>query len=139
MKRIFGVSWHTAALAGRAQAVRTLAEATLEPLYRFCLYRVGRDLPRKLAPDDRMIGALRLQLDQGIEPAATCRAIGAALLFRATDEHRQLFERAAEFVRDWYPRGVATILTGLCGLDPARDDHRRAMDAIAAAHETWQE
>lgn len=41
MQATFDAAWHRAALAGSEDAVRRLAEAALEPLYRFCLYRVG--------------------------------------------------------------------------------------------------
>ncbi len=44
--------------------------------------RVGRDLSRKLAPGDRMIGALRCCLRNGIEPVNVCLGIAAALRFR---------------------------------------------------------
>lgn len=43
MQSIFDDSWHNAAMAGDAQAIARLASAALEPLYRFCLYRVGRN------------------------------------------------------------------------------------------------
>ena len=43
MRPIFDAAWRRRALAGDADAVRTLAEAVLQPLYRFCLYRVGRN------------------------------------------------------------------------------------------------
>ncbi len=44
--------------------------------------RVGRDLSRKLAPGDRMIGALRCCLLNGIRPVNVCLGIAAALRFR---------------------------------------------------------
>jgi RNA polymerase sigma-70 factor (ECF subfamily) len=39
----FDARWRRRALAGDADAVKALADAVLEPLYRFCLYRVGRN------------------------------------------------------------------------------------------------
>jgi RNA polymerase sigma-70 factor (ECF subfamily) len=39
----FDARWRRKALAGDAKAVDALASAMLEPLYRFCLYRLGRD------------------------------------------------------------------------------------------------
>jgi mannitol-1-phosphate 5-dehydrogenase len=45
------------------------------------LERVGRDLSRKLAPGDRLIGALRCCLRNGIEPVNVCHGIAAALRF----------------------------------------------------------
>jgi RNA polymerase sigma factor (sigma-70 family) len=37
----FDERWHRAALAGDRAAIRKLAETTIEPLYRFCFYRLG--------------------------------------------------------------------------------------------------
>lgn len=40
---VFDAAWRRDALAGNPLAVALLAEATLQPLYAFCLYRVGRN------------------------------------------------------------------------------------------------
>jgi mannitol-1-phosphate 5-dehydrogenase len=61
------------------------------------VYRVGRDLPRKLAPDDRLLGALRLQAASGVQSVFTERAIAAALLFRTAGEDGKLFAEDAAF------------------------------------------
>jgi RNA polymerase sigma factor (sigma-70 family) len=39
----FDDPWQRAALAGGAEAIDRLARAAIEPLYRFCFYRVGRN------------------------------------------------------------------------------------------------
>jgi RNA polymerase sigma-70 factor, ECF subfamily len=60
VRPIFDAAWRTRALAGNADAVKTLTEAVFQPLYRFCLYRVGRD--RYLCEDvvqETLVGALR--------------------------------------------------------------------------------
>jgi len=43
LRPIFNADWRSRALAGQADAVKTLAEAALQPLYGFCLYRVGKN------------------------------------------------------------------------------------------------
>jgi RNA polymerase sigma-70 factor (ECF subfamily) len=43
MESIFDARWHRRALAGDGEAVDALTAAALDPLYRFCFYRVGRD------------------------------------------------------------------------------------------------
>ncbi|MFN4258862.1 MAG: RNA polymerase sigma factor [Gemmataceae bacterium] len=43
MRPIFNASWRARALAGDPAAVRLLADVNLVPLYRYCLYRVGRN------------------------------------------------------------------------------------------------
>lgn len=46
------------------------------------LDRVGRDLSRKLAPGDRLIGALNVCLRNGVEPRSICAGVAAALRFQ---------------------------------------------------------
>jgi len=43
LQSIYDASWRRDALAGKAEAVQRLADEALRPLYRFCLYRVGRN------------------------------------------------------------------------------------------------
>jgi RNA polymerase sigma-70 factor (ECF subfamily) len=43
LETTFTAVWQSRALAGDPQAVKTLVEGALAPLYRFCLYRVGRN------------------------------------------------------------------------------------------------
>jgi RNA polymerase sigma-70 factor (ECF subfamily) len=43
LRPIFDADWRARALRGDAAAVQAMADALLEPLYRFCLYRVGRN------------------------------------------------------------------------------------------------
>lgn len=85
------------------------------------IFRVGRDLPRKLAAGDRVMGALRLCIEQGVDPEHLCRAMAAALNFHATGEDgrplmedRILLERIAQ-------EGIWPVLTGVCGLSPQGD------------------
>jgi RNA polymerase sigma-70 factor (ECF subfamily) len=43
LRAVFDNPWHRCALAGKPEAIDALAQAALEPLYRFCFYRVGRN------------------------------------------------------------------------------------------------
>jgi RNA polymerase sigma-70 factor, ECF subfamily len=43
LRSIFDAAWRARALEGSAAAVTALTEEALQPLYRFCLYRVGRN------------------------------------------------------------------------------------------------
>jgi RNA polymerase sigma-70 factor (ECF subfamily) len=56
----FDRAWRERALRGDAAAVRLLAEATLTPLYQFCLYRVGKDRHRcEEVVQETLVRALR--------------------------------------------------------------------------------
>ncbi len=63
--------------------------------------RVGGDIKRKLSPNDRMIGALRLCQEQGVSTAYLEAAIAASLLFRREGEE---------------PMAPEVILTEVAGL-----------------------
>ncbi len=82
------------------------------------VYRVGRDLPRKLAPGDRFIGGLRLVLAEAGDPLPLCRAIGAALCFAATDEAGKPFPADVQFHERLAKEGLHAGLCAQCGLDP---------------------
>ena len=85
------------------------------------VFRVGRDLPRKLAPDDRFIGALRLVQAAGGDSGPICRGIAAALRFAAVDEHGKPFSADAAFHARVAEHGVRQVLIEHCGLDAVRD------------------
>ena len=56
----FDSDWRRQALSGDAEAVRTFAEAVLEPLYHFCLHRLGRDRYRcEEVVQETLVRALR--------------------------------------------------------------------------------
>lgn len=120
-----------AALAVRYPAAftpRDLADHVTDLLRRFgnralgdTVFRVGRDLPRKLAPGDRFIGALRLVQSVGGDPRPVCRGIAAAFRFAATDEQGRLFPADAAFRNRVSERGIRQILVEHCGLDPVAD------------------
>jgi len=60
LRPIFDARWHARALDGDEQAIAALADAALAPLYRFCLYRLGRD--RHLCEDvvqETLVRAIR--------------------------------------------------------------------------------
>ncbi len=43
MPAVFDHDWRNRAIAGEPEAITLLADEMLEPLYRFCLYRVGKN------------------------------------------------------------------------------------------------
>lgn len=112
------------------------------------VYRVGRDLPRKLSRGDRLVGALLMGIEEGngpsTESAATTLALAAGFLFRATDEHGELFPADAQFARDLAERGVDWALTQVCGLEansPAearlREDVKQYYRALQSRGADW--
>ena len=85
------------------------------------VFRVGRDLPRKLAPGDRFIGALRLVQATGADTAPVCRGIAAAFRFAAVDEQGNPFPPDAAFRAQVAECGLRQMLVDHCQLDPVCD------------------
>lgn len=120
-----------AALAVRYPEVFTAAELRVhvaDLLRRFgnralgdTVFRVGRDLPRKLAPGDRFIGALRLVQAAGGDIGPVCRGIAAAFRFTATDEQGKPFPADEAFLAQVAERGLWQVLIDHCRLDPVQD------------------
>lgn len=92
MRPIFDDTWHQAALAGDAQAIDRLAHVALEPLYRFCFYRVGgnRHLCEEVV-QETLVRAIR-QLDR-YQPARAEGNIFAWLSGLARNEIRRALAR----------------------------------------------
>ena len=81
------------------------------------IYRVGRDLKRKLSRDDRLVGALRLCVGAGCPTDAIIDAVAAGFSFRATDEGDSLYPGDAELARELGAEPVATVVSRVCGLE----------------------
>jgi mannitol-1-phosphate 5-dehydrogenase len=82
--------------------------------------RVGRDLPRKLAPRDRLLGALGLCAKRSLPRGHIIEAIAAALRFddSAGTSVKGLIEA----------EGPGAALRKICGLDPADADYSRILE-----------
>jgi mannitol-1-phosphate 5-dehydrogenase len=74
--------------------------------------RVAREPLRKLRPDDRLVGAYRLLVEQGEDPTPFRRAILAALAYSDPNdpESQQLQQMVREHGADW-------VLREWCGLE----------------------
>lgn len=98
------------------------------------VFRVGRDLKRKLAPADRCIGSLRLMAEAGLPYEFSARATAAGLLFAAVDEQGNAFPGDKEIVDEASAKGPEAVLASVCGLDPQRE-----ADIIRAVANAYRE
>jgi len=96
------------------------------------LHRVGRDLGRKLARDDRMIGACLLAARYGLPFDGLVPPIRAALKFAAPDERGNVGESDQRILQAVAARGPRAVLAELAGLDTAQAMDRRVLDACFA-------
>ncbi len=76
--------------------------------------RVGRDPLRKLGPEERLVGLVRLLQSCGLPTVAICRVVGAALHCFDPDDWESV--RLREMMLSDGPEGV---LTSVCGLNEA--------------------
>lgn len=97
------------------------------------IYRVGRDLPRKLGFNGRLVGAARLDMKHGIVPKHTALGIAAALFFHAEDENGQPFENDRQFAQELSQNGMDHILAAVCGL--GAKEHEDLVTLIKREHE----
>lgn len=97
MLPVFDAVWRRRALLGEVEAVRLLAEAALQPLYAFCLYRVGRDGHRcEEVVQETLVRALR-ELER-YEPARCGGDIFPWLTGLARNEISRVLARDRRFV-----------------------------------------
>jgi len=108
------------------------------------IYRVGRDLPRKLSREDRMIGALLMDAAEGVPAPYTTLATATGFLFRATDEHGELFRADARFAEQFGAKGIEWALANVCGLGPdgptdaaIAQEIRRALSQLRDRGDDW--
>lgn len=77
------------------------------------IFRLSRDPIRKLAPNDRLIGAALNALEQGVQPVYLVRGIAAALRFDPPEDS------VALQLQDQLQRtGLEAVLKSVCGLAP---------------------
>jgi mannitol-1-phosphate 5-dehydrogenase len=99
------------------------------------IYRVGRDIRRKLGREDRVIGALRFDTAHDVDAPWTCLCAAAGMRFRATDESGEMYEPDADFARHIYPEGAETVLREVGGLDAGDPVDQAVLEAVVAADE----
>lgn len=100
--------------------VKDLLQRFQNRALRDTIFRVGQDLPRKLGPDDRFMGIIRLADKVGISCDPFLEAVSYAFFFKATDENGF---RAAEDERfeQLLQNGLPFTLYTICELDPELD------------------
>jgi len=94
------------------------------------VFRVGRDRPRKYAPNDRIIGALRAHHRAGIASPNTLETAAAGLFFTAKDEKGERYSGDIEFERIRVEKGIAGVLQEVSGLNPADSFDQSVIEAV---------
>ncbi len=106
------------------------------------LYRVGRDVPRKLSRNDRLIGALLFDRKKSVPAPITTLSVAAAILFRGKDEQGKLHPEDKTFTEEIFLKGVDYILKRVCGLDSEKEaniiaDIKKAYGLLVEDPKKW--
>jgi mannitol-1-phosphate 5-dehydrogenase len=108
---------------------------------RFCnrglgdtIYRVGRDLRRKLSRDDRLVGSLLMDAAEGIPAPVTTAATAAGFLFRGADEHGSMLPADGDLLRELDKRGPHWAAHDVCGLRREVADEANLARGLAEAY-----
>lgn len=84
------------------------------------IFRVGCDLPRKLGPNDRLVGAIRLAQEMNLPYDKILVALVYGCRFRATDENGKMLPADEKFSQ-MYQTGLRNVLSEICGFDETAD------------------
>jgi mannitol-1-phosphate 5-dehydrogenase len=95
------------------------------------VYRVGMDLYRKLGPEDRLVGAIRMAAKHHMPYDRIAFAVACGLYFRAKDESGQMYPADREFAENFSNSTTRDIIYACCGID--RKKERKIIESILFA------
>lgn len=95
------------------------------------IFRVGRDLYRKLDKDERLVGPMLLAQREGTPYNKIKKAFYAALDFKAKDEKGEMYPPDRIFFQREYPGGLEYILRSICHLSSHHDEEAKVRKEIA--------
>jgi mannitol-1-phosphate 5-dehydrogenase len=94
------------------------------------IFRVGRDLYRKLDKNERLVGPMLLAQKQGTPYNKIKRAFYATLDFKAKDEKGEMYPPDKVFFKREYPGGLENLLKSVCHLSSHQDEEAKVMKEI---------
>ena len=94
------------------------------------IFRVGRDLYRKLDKNERLVGSMLLAQRQNTPYHKIKRVFYAALGFKAKDQEGEMYPLDKIFFQREYPRGLKHILKSVCHLSSHQDEEAKVREEI---------
>jgi mannitol-1-phosphate 5-dehydrogenase len=94
------------------------------------IFRVGRDLYRKLDKNERLVGSMLLAQRQNAPYHKIKRVFYAALDFKAKDQEGEMYPLDKIFFQREYPRGLKHILRSVCHLSSHQDEEAKVREEI---------
>jgi mannitol-1-phosphate 5-dehydrogenase len=85
------------------------------------IFRVGKDVIRKLGPEDRITGVIKKGITDNMPVNKILRALVCGMYFRATGEDGNMFERDTQFVNKFFNKGTRYVLIHVCGFNEDTD------------------
>jgi mannitol-1-phosphate 5-dehydrogenase len=85
------------------------------------VFRVGLDLYRKLGPQDRLVGAIRMAIKHGLPYNYVLKAILYGFRFKATDEFGHMYPADDQFHMKAKKLDINRLLEQICGFDKNKD------------------
>jgi len=95
------------------------------------IFRVGRDLYRKLDKNERLVGPMLLAQREGTPYNKIKKAFYTALDFKAKDEKGNMYPQDEIFFQREYPKGLRHILRSICHLSSHQNEEAKVMKEIA--------
>lgn len=92
------------------------------------VYRVGRDLGRKLRRDDRIVGAIRSIMEADLDPGPLIEVFQAATGFTKRDPAGNRHPEDVQFLETFHDRGAAWLLRDVVGLTADDADLMRLLE-----------
>lgn len=99
------------------------------------VFRVGRDVPRKLSREDRLIGAMLLAAEHRLPFGSIAQAAACAFSFHAVDERGLPYPADADLAEKFTRGKLRPLLRDICGLSEIRDIDRAVISHIETALE----
>lgn len=95
------------------------------------VFRVGQDLYRKLGPDDRLVGALKLALKYKMPYDKILYIIACAINFRAANEQGSRSEADEQFSKE-AKLGISSVLETVCKI--SKKEYPEVHSEVQAIH-----
>ena len=99
------------------------------------IFRVGQDIPRKLGPDDRFMGIIRLAIPLGMPYDKILEAMSYAFYFKATDENGKRSEQDIIFEK-YLSIGLDYTLQKVCGMDLTQKQDQKLIKEAKSYYKT---
>ena len=87
------------------------------------VFRVGRDLPRKLGIDDRFAGIIQMARQKKLHYDFILQSMTYAFFFEKTDENGKKDPQDEPFMQTLKKDGIRKTLINLCGFDSEKDKY----------------